>query len=169
MPVDFGDETRRPGGAATLPSTVYAAGVVWIVFGCLILLNSLVTLFVPAPQPQPGENQPAPNVCPVLIGVLFGVVFIHVGLQSVKGTAKDTLGNGIGSIVIGLGNGGFGALMVVGGLALGGTVGLIACVGGGISVLCGLGLLTAGALALVGRADYKAWRRSEKAARAPEG
>jgi hypothetical protein len=168
MPEDYDDEVRRPGGGANFPATVYAAGVIWIVFGCVILLNALLTLFLAPAPPQAGEDQRPPNTCSVLMGVLFGAVFIHVGLQSVKGPAKDTLGNAVGSILLGLGNGAFGAMMVVGGLATGGTVGVVSCVAGGVGVLCGLGLLTAGALALAGRSDYKAWRRAQKAVRAPD-
>jgi hypothetical protein len=32
------------------------------------------------------------GVCPVLIYVISGAVFVHVGVQSTRGTAKDTLG-----------------------------------------------------------------------------
>jgi hypothetical protein len=136
--------------------------VIWIVFGSLILLNAAINLLLTFGMSAGGGAQAAGGVCPVLIGVLFGAVFIHVGVQSVQGTAKDTLGNGIGSIIFALLNGGFGVLLMVGAVAVGGTAGLIAALLGGVSLLGGIGLLAAGVLALVGREEYKAWRRAHK-------
>jgi hypothetical protein len=139
---------------------VYTAGVIWIVFGCLILLNAAVNLLLTLGLAAADGAQAAGGTCPVLLGVLFGAVFILVGVQSTRGTAKDTLGNGIGSIIFGLINGGFGALLIAGGIAAG-SAGLIAVILGGISLLGGIGLLVAGVLALAGRGEYKAWQRAQ--------
>lgn len=139
------------------PTTVTIAGIAWIIFGALILLNLLVLLLLMsglAAQGQAGAAV-AGGVCGGLLLGLFGAAFIFVGVQSVRGTAHDTLGNGIGSIIFGLLNLGSGALQVVGGQVI----------QAGIGFLAGAGLLTAGVLALVGRSDYKAWRKAQKASR----
>jgi hypothetical protein len=74
---------------------------------------------------------------------LFGGAFIFVGAQTVRSTAADMLGNGVGSILFGI---------LFGGLNL-------TFQGGG----AGLALLAAGILALVGRQEYKVWRKARKA------
>jgi len=168
------------------PKAVYAAGVIWIVIGALILLNAAVNLVVGLTQmgavpavkgpgiPQgPGPAQGPPGgavattgVCPAVMGLLFGVAFVHAGLQSTKGTARDTLGNAIGSIIIALLNGGFGVIVLLAGLAgmaVAHAAGFILIVIGLISILAGVGLFVAGILALIGRQEYKAWRQMERA------
>jgi hypothetical protein len=92
------------------------------------------------------------GVCGGLLLGLFGAVFVHVGVQSVRGTARDTLGNGIGSIIFGLLNLGSGTLQAGAGQVI----------QAGVGFLVGAGLIAAGVLALVGRSDYKAWRRAQK-------
>jgi hypothetical protein len=142
-----------------------------------MLLNATATLLLTFVATAAGGAQAWCGVCPVLIGVLFGAVFIHVGVQSTRGTARDTLGNGIGSLGFALLNGGFGVLLITSGIVASGTTGgragstdaLIAGIIGGSSLLDGIGLLAAGVLALVGRREYKAWRRAQKRQRANSG
>ena len=140
------------------PTTVTIAGIAWIIFGGLIIVNLLVFLlfmFVMAAGAQGGERGAAVagGVCGGFLFGLFGAVFIHVGIQSVRGTARDTLGNGIGSIFFGLLNVGSGLLQAGSGQVIQGGVGFV----------LGAGLIAAGVLALVGRSDYKAWRQAQKA------
>jgi hypothetical protein len=141
---------------------VLAAGVIWIVFGSLVLLNFALTMLILLAFTPPELRGPIMSgaVCVGLIVALFGGVFIHVGVQSISGTAKDTLGNGIGSII-------FGAL--IGGLSLVALLGTAAVrggnVGGGvlqaaINLVVAAALLAAGVLALIGRDGYRAWRRA---------
>jgi hypothetical protein len=137
------------------PVPVTIAGIAWIVFGALILVNLMVFLlamFGLAALGQGAEKGAAigGGACGGLILGLFGAVFLHVGVQSVRGTARDTLGNGIGSILFGLLNMGAGVLQVAGGQIL----------QAGLAFVPGAGLIAAGVLALVGRRDYKAWRRA---------
>jgi hypothetical protein len=134
------------------PGMVRAAGIIWIVFGGLILLNLGILLLMMFVLAQKGAAEAAMvgGVVGAVIVGLFGGVFIHVGVQSVAGTATDTLGNGIGSII-------FALLNFAGAVAQAGNGNVIAAV---VSFLCGGGLLAAGILALIGRADYKAWRRA---------
>ena len=42
------------------------------------------------------------GACAMVFALLFGGGFVFVGVQSIRGTASDTLGNGIGSILLGL-------------------------------------------------------------------
>jgi hypothetical protein len=142
---------RRP----RLPGTVLAAGIIWVVIGGLILLSFAVFMLIlfSAPQPAGPADPRAGFVCVGLLGALFGAVFVHVGIQSIRGTAKDTLGNGIGSLVFGL--------LQAGAAALQGAAGRIPQAG--THALFAAGLLAAGVLALVGRSEYKAWRRASQA------
>jgi hypothetical protein len=138
------------------PVLVRTAGIVWIVFGGLILLNMALTVALLAVAAPAAGNQGgglvAGGTCAVVLMGLFGGVFIHVGVQSITGTARDTLGNGIGSIIFGLLNFGGGAARLLAGDPI----------SGGLNFFAGCGLLAAGVLALVGRADYRDWKRAHK-------
>lgn len=147
----------------SFPTAVRIAGVIWIVFGGLFLLNAALNLLLSMGRQGQEGPQVAGGLCGMVLGMLFGAVFIHVGVQSIRGTAVDTLGNAIGSIAFGLLVGGLGTLGVISTLALGGqekTV--ILLIVGAVNLLVALGLLTAGVLALMGRAQYRIWRRASK-------
>ena len=148
MREDVGEQQELAPGDAQYPRAVHTAGVIWIIFGCLILLSAAVNLLLTFGLAAAPGAHAVGGVCPVLIYVISGAVFVHVGVQSTRGTAKDTLGNGIGSLIFGLLNGGFGALLIVGAIAAGGAAGVIAGTLGGINLLGGIGLLAAGVLAL---------------------
>jgi hypothetical protein len=143
------------------PTTVTIAGIVWMIYGGLILLNLLLSVGVLLP----GSGQAhriddgdrihlaalgCSGALILLIGI-FGVGFFVVGLQSVRGTARDTLGNSIGSIILGL--------ICFGLAAIEAHIGHM--IGAGITFLVGVGLVAAGVLALTGRAAYKRWRKAE--------
>lgn len=122
-----------------LPGIVLAAGIIWIIIGAPIVLFMLIPLLLAVLFGQLGGAGGALILITGLIAA-FGAVFITVGVKTIRGTAADTLGNGIGSIIFGL---------LMGGLSLdlqhGGA---------------GLALIVAGVLALVGRAGYLAWQAS---------
>jgi hypothetical protein len=143
------------------PQTILLAGWVWIIFGAVGLLNTGANLMLSLSR---DSNQGA-EVCPAILGLLFALVFIHVGVQSLGGKAKDTLGNGIGSIVFGLLNGFFGVALL--NRALTGRD-VVSGIIGGVCLLAALGLITAGGLALAGRNEYKAWRQDLKRQRERE-
>jgi hypothetical protein len=151
---------RRQPSAPRLPGTVLAAGIIWIVFGSLILLSRVLELILMfALPPQAGDRAAGGafavgQTCAVVFIALVGGVFVHVGVTSLTGTAKDTLGNGIGSFFFAALLGGVGLL---GALAKGQPILAV------ISLATGAGLLAAGVLACVGRGDYKAWRHARKA------
>ena len=146
------------------PSIVGLAAVAWILFGCLILLNGGVSVLQQLTQgagDAAGANM-AGGICGMAIVLLFGFAFIFVGGQTLRGTATDTLGNSIGSLVIGLlilGCGG--AAFVGGGAAANGQIPVGALIRGIVNVASGFGLFAAGVMALIGRAPYGAWRRDQ--------
>ena len=133
---DYDDAPRRR-RSAPIPAGVKAAGMIWIGFGVLgfatVILSFMVTVAV-----ENGKG--AGGIC----GVIIPIAFLIVGIQSVKGTAPGTMGNGIGSIIFGLLYLGI-AVLVLASSALG--AGAIAVVLGGLSALLGTALLTAGVLA----------------------
>jgi hypothetical protein len=98
-------------------------------------------------------------MCGGLFAALFGGGFIFVGIQTLIGTAKDTLGNGIGSIIFAALIGGLAAVLLVAlvaSRAAGAQAGpvwvLVLAVG--IYGLAAVGLLAAGIMALAGREGY---------------
>lgn len=127
--------------------------MVWIVFGTLIVFNGVLT----AGEAAPNQPRPAGSPC----GILIGAVFIHAGRQNTRGTAKGTVGNGVGSLVFGLLIGGLGAFLMATAFAVRALQFELA-LAGGVNLVSGLGLLVAGALALAGSTDYKAWRKSQR-------
>jgi hypothetical protein len=154
------------------PKMVQVAGIIWIVFGCIIALNAAVNMVLSFGNEAPGGKAAqggGANICAPIIGFLFGAVFIHVGQQSIRGLAKDTLGNAIGSIVFALLIGGVGAMALLGGAILGavggpvgGALSLVAIIIGTINLIASLGLFAAGVMALIGRSDYLAWKKAQK-------
>jgi hypothetical protein len=97
--------------------------------------------------------------------MLIPAAFLYVGYQTVTGKAKDTLGNSIGSIGLGLLQFVGAALIGLGGAGVfgrggafgGGQQELLIVIAAVIAVF-GSMLVGAGALALMGRKAYKEWR-----------
>jgi hypothetical protein len=141
------------------PVVVKIAGIAWISFGGLIALNSLIlSLMLIAARVPGGAPKGAILTGAGCVFVFLGLIaaaFIFVGVQTVRGTAPGTVGNGIGSIVFGLLN----VIPVIQQIAARGYL------QAGLAVLFVLGLIGAGILALVGTADYKAWRKYKKSRR----
>jgi hypothetical protein len=138
------------------PRSVTAAGFIWIAVGSLILL--VLPLLVLMAFLVVGREQFAGvligSVVAALFSALIAGVFLFVGIQTLRGTARDTLGNGIGSIIFGCLSLLSCAVRIATGDLLRGVVSLIwACM-----------FLTAGILALVGRAEYRDWRNAKQRA-----
>jgi hypothetical protein len=153
------------------------AGIIWIVVGTLGLFGvvySLVTGTM-AQQPQPNINAQqqqaaqAGQICGLIIAVLFYAIFLFVGIQTVRGRARGLKGNSIGSIVFSVLVGGFGALAMIGGIALmngaapkpanmGNVDPIMIILSAAFILLIGLGLLVAGILGLFSNSAYLDWR-----------
>jgi hypothetical protein len=116
----------------------------WIVYGSLALLGSLLTLRAAAG--------------PMIVVQLFiAIAFLTGGIQALTGRASTLLATGIVSII-------WGALSMIAIFALGALarghsmraeLALLTVVG----VIVGGILITAGVLACVGNAKFKAWRQ----------
>jgi len=161
---DYDEDDERPDeitrAPRQLPVTVLLAAVGWISFGSLVLMNGIVlvvllstTAAADLPPAEKGALTSGAG-CAFLLLAVFGAAFTYVGVQTVRGTAADTLGNSIGSIV-------FGLIQLGGGIIQGGRGQALAS---GIQFLAAAGLVAAGVLALVGRDQYKAWRRARRPA-----
>ena len=137
------------------PVVVTIAGISWIVFGALIVLSVLgLITFAALARGQARNNELGTVTALATAGFLglFAVGFIFVGVQSVRGTAPGTVGNGIGSIVY--------ALLNCLGLMM--FIGQRRYVEAAIAAFVVLGLFVAGILALVGTPNYRAWKRVER-------
>jgi hypothetical protein len=144
-----------------IPGIVKAAGIIWIVVGAVALMNlAVLLLFTFVLAAGGGNSLPFAGivVCAGPIIGLIGGVFIHVGIQTVGGKARDTLGNGIGSIILGALDSARVMIYIAKGELLFGLLD---------SIVAG-GLILAGILALVGRHDYlSAVRRKKKRKKSP--
>jgi hypothetical protein len=155
------------------PAAVKAAGIIWIVYGVFQVIVFLAN-FALAAGAAPGGANPWANgaVC----GGVVGAVFFFVGAQTVRGTAKDVMGNSIGSIVFSLLFFAVALFMIAGGALLGqvpngpagkggppanqGALQFVALVTGVGFAFFGLLLMLAGILALSGRTAYREWREA---------
>ena len=145
------------GSDVPFPMSIKTAGIIWILFGCLILVNLIILLvgtFMLTSATGSGAVL-STGICTGIVVGLFGAAFLFVGVQSVQGTAADALGNGVGSIIFAVFAVGAGLWNFSVNQSLQGVIGLVE----------GGGLLAAGVLALTGRADYKIWRRAHKGGR----
>jgi hypothetical protein len=126
---------------------VYAAGVIWLIFGVLIMINALLTVLLAAGK-QVGF---AGKEITAIFTAVIGLVFLHVGWQSTSGTARGTLGNGLGSILFGLLGGAGSILFFNAGIPILGV----------FQILAGLGLLTAGIMALMAGDAFAQWKEAK--------
>jgi hypothetical protein len=124
------------------PPSITAAGILWISYGSLALFGDLYIL-------KFGVN-------PItLVGLFVGIAFLTGGIQALTGRARTLLATGIVSIV-------WGALQLLAFLVVAATshgrwappAALLALVG----LVIGGTVITAGILACVGNARFKAWR-----------
>lgn len=150
------------------PTKVTVAGISWIVFGGLIVVNLLILLAMIAASSRAGggdrdrtSGAVAVGGCTSVLLGLFAAGFIFVGVQSVRGTAPGTVANGVGSIIFGVLN--FIPLVIL--LVPSGRFppGIADYIQAGMSSFFGLALIAVGALAIAGAAEYKVWRQFQKA------
>ena len=117
-----------PGGVPRSPKILTAAGIMWIGVGILFALIGAYA----GRQPQG------------LMTGLLGLAFVICGYQTVRGTARDILGSGIASMVLGL-------------LILGGTTAMGSDTAPGTRnavVAVGTTFFVAGILAFAGQTGY---------------
>jgi hypothetical protein len=131
------------------PPLATAAAIIWTALGGLGALIGLWSTITG-------------NVFAVFL-VIFSLGFVLVGVQTLRGTARDTLGNAVGSLLFGLCAFGYSIWSLLPLFMLAAAFGAL---GAGVLILMfgmlqGLALLAAGIMALVARADYLAWVKSK--------
>jgi len=150
--------SEKPIAAPTpqYPRTILIAGIIWIILGSLMLLMSAMMVvargWVSIPQSMT---------------MLFGIASVNAGVQGVRGTGRNTFGNGIGSILFGLLVLSVGIRILLQAIDESRTLesSTPIVVGGfyaGATIVAACGFLSAGVLALVGRERYRSWRRIQK-------
>ncbi len=130
------EKSRKPPEA---PLPILVAGGVWCGVGGLSIIGAIVVFAT-----MTGAINNVIAIGATVLPLFIGLVFIKVGVQTIRGTAPDTLGNGVGSLAIG-GIGIGGAFYVYSGLAA------YNC------LVQSVVLFGAGILALKARPSYKAW------------
>ncbi len=147
-------DQRRP-----FPSTVRAAGVIWLGFGLVALtgLVLLVTLGRASPMLEVG-----------CCATLYGLAFLECGVRTLAGTATRLTRYCVESCLIGL-------TQLVGAVVIGAAGEVIRRNPGGllrgldqslflfavVVALLGLLLLLAGVLGFVGETGYREWRQND--------
>jgi hypothetical protein len=159
------DDYRLYERGPDFPVSVQIAGIIWIAFGTLGLVNAGLSFLMTLGNAAAKAGQPGAvpgNVCGSICIALFAIAFLFVGIQTVKGTAKSTLGNGIGSIIFGLLYGGMAVVFIVLSTQIAGPApATLFFVFAGFSGVLGIGLLAAGLLALAGKQAYEDWRAAK--------
>jgi hypothetical protein len=131
------------------PATVWAAGVIWITAACLSFAVGLIgTLAIVEGNAKTAEKVKPADGSDATAGVfvLFGAVFLFIGVRSLKGTAPRTVTYGWLSIVFGLGWAG---------------LGLAAHPASVLDMAVGVCLFAAGMLALAGDDAYRSWQKGQ--------
>src|SRR5262245_2960335 len=143
------------------PATVLTAGIIWILFGSLLLAGLLVVVLFALAVAACGAGDPSAAISfAVAVGAVtsvFGAGFVYNGVQTVRGTSPDVTNNGVSSIVVGLP---LCAALLASAVLEAHEAAVV--VGYGTMSAAGLTLLAAGVLALVGRAAYRDWRLANR-------
>ncbi len=150
--------TPENGGQPPFPKVLSYVGVIWIVFGAISLIAGVLALASVLLSVVPFPN--GEGVTDLLLILAAGIGLVYIGVQTTRGTASDTLGNGIGSIIWGvilL----YEAFKLADGLAQlsDATVGAFV-----LLVVYGAMMVVAGLISLAVRKDYRAWRGTFAAA-----
>jgi hypothetical protein len=153
MPPPDDSDVPRAAPIVRFPAAVRAAGIIWIGLGVFSLVSAILSLFlniVPAAA-NPGQLIQG-NPCLSACGLLLAIAFLSMGGQTVRGTSRGVVENGICSVLLGL-------LNVAGAIfLLAGAEHFVFIVVAALSGGLGVALLTAGILAVAGRNAYAEWR-----------
>lgn len=147
------ETVEKPKCKLSFPMLTTISGIVWTVFG---VLNLLVAIFSIIASVQTNSNEMGFwgslfIFLFVAIPFIFGAVFIYVGMQTIKGKARDVVGNSTGSIVIGV-------FYLFVSMQKHSITSERFC--GTTFFLAGM-LIIAGILALIGRKQYKVWQNAQ--------
>ena len=158
------DDDLEPPERPRFPGIVMAAGVIWIAVGVLAMVNGMLSIVL-AGANAAGGGGGGGNAGSPCCGILIAIAFVSCGYNTVTGKAKDTLGNSIGSLLLGLIYlaVGIGFALVAAG-AFGNMNALPIAPEAIIAVailtgMIGITLEMAGIFGLVGRRAYREWRK----------
>lgn len=149
-PDDYDDYRPRPSDVP-FPRGIRIAGIIWICFGVIGLLNaaaSFALVLIAA-----GSNPGSP-IC----GAMIALGYLIVGIQTVKGTAKGTVGNGITSLFFALLYGAVAVLIITMNPLLPGGPNSLLWVVSVISCALAVAMAAAGVLAIRDREAYANWQ-----------
>lgn len=123
------------------PNMITTAALIWLGCGGILLGGAVALLpsrisFVEAE----GGFSAAVSAVYAVVASLIGGMFVIAGMQTYRGRARDTLGNAVGSVYLGV-------LVDFGG-------------GGMYGTMLGALMIGAGGMAFLGRRRYKAWREA---------
>jgi hypothetical protein len=145
---------------AHVPGAVIAAGILWILFGCIQTLASLLSVAPGRDDAMADRTARASKAAFTCAMALIGVVFILVAIRCIRGTAKDILGISIGSLILGV------LYTCAGVVALSTTLKELSNVAAILVILfLAVPPNLAGVLGLIARSDYKAFRRATQQSR----
>jgi hypothetical protein len=136
------------------PPVVKVAGWLWIGLGAFLIIGTMIGMANPRGNAARGNPMPC-------WGGVVGVVFVICGHHTVTGKARDTLGNGAGSILLGILQLTVATLIASGmfkpgqGANAQGRPEEVAVV---VIAVVGAILFVAGVLALIGRSAFREWR-----------
>lgn len=156
------DEEPEAEERPRFPGIVMAAGVIWIAVGSLAFINGILSVVMAGANAANGGG--GANAGSPCCGIIIAIAFISCGYQTVTGKAKDTLGNSIGSMVMGLIYLAVGIGFALIGAGVFGNVNALPIAPEAIIVVAILtGLMgtaheAAGVFALIGRRAYREWR-----------
>ena len=148
--------TSENSGQPPFPKALSYAGVVWIVFGAMNLIGVTLSFVLLSGVPFPNGE----GVTDLLLFLAAGIGLVYIGVQTTRGTASDTLENGIGSII-------WGVILLYEAFKLADELAQlsddaadVAFVFGGVY---GAMMIVAGLISLAVREDYRAWRGTSPA------
>jgi hypothetical protein len=161
-PEDYDDvyqNSSTPVGSQ-FPIAAKAAGIIWIAFGILGLINAFLSLplNVVAVAAAGGGPQGRSNVCGVGWGLVTSVTFLIIGIRTAGGRARGTLISGVASLVCGMPYIGLCVFAFMSARWVAPGQRALAYVIAAMSVLLGAALYAAGTLAFASRRSYANWR-----------
>ena len=164
------DDERIESDPPQYPKMLRVAAYIWITIGILLpvfAIIEMVALFVVARNNGAGDQaytQLGSGTCRFLIVLLVGLVFLNVGRTTLSGKAKDTMGNGVGSLILASIGGVVCVALILASLVVindgrVAVLGMIALGLGALNSIMAIALFAAGVIAIVNQVPYKEWRK----------
>jgi hypothetical protein len=140
-----------------VPGNAVAAGIIWVIFGCLSILVRVIQVIgiLANVDPRAESSYTAGMVCGAASCGLLGSVFIPLGIQCIRGRTRDLLGTAIGSLL-------FGVLYTFIAFVILFRRAEYATIDAVIAFFLAITLYVAGSLALIARPEYQDYHTSRR-------